>query len=198
MVSSDREPASASAWTVSALGRRHRRAARGVSELQLEFGRHIRASFQRWQFFQGNQAQIVKKGFGGGEQRGPPGCFTLPDDFDPAALFERLDDRARHRDAADFLDIPTRHRLPVRNDRKGLEHGPRVTGRPLGVQAFQVGPHQRCTLEAPAGGQRDKFHAAPVPVAAQFIKQRAHRIGPDFIVEQTTQFGQRQGLLCRQ
>ena len=41
-------------------------------------------------------------------------------------------------DAADVFDVAARHRLAVGDDRQRLEHGARVLGRLLGVQAVEV------------------------------------------------------------
>jgi hypothetical protein len=157
--------------------------------------RQLSGGPERRQLFERAQAQVIEELACGGKQGRPAGRLAVADGLDPAAVFQRLEHLRGHGDAADLLDVAARHRLAVRNDGQRLEHRARVPGRLFRVQAIQVGPHGGGALEPPAAGQRNQFDAAPRPLAAQLVEQRAHGVGVQFIGKQPPQFGQRHGLL---
>src|SRR3546814_13927932 len=89
---------------------------------------------------------------GGAEQLRAAGDVAVADDADPLALFQRLDDVAVHRDAADLLDPATGDRLAVGDQGQGFERGAGVFGLALGPQPRHPGVHVLLDLVAPAGG----------------------------------------------
>src|SRR5690606_27664826 len=103
---------------------------------------------QRRQLVEGSQAEVVQEAPGGAEQGRPAEDFLVADDLDPAPLLERLDDAGRDGYPADLLDVPPGDRLPVGDDREGLERGPRVARRALVAQPLQVAGEFRPGLEA--------------------------------------------------
>src|SRR3546814_17191942 len=92
---------------------RHRLAGLAV-ELQLwvEFAEILQLR-QRRQFIQALEAEVVEEALGGAEQLRAAGDVAVADDADPLALFQRLDDVAVHRDAADLLHLPAGARQSV-------------------------------------------------------------------------------------
>src|SRR3546814_7815406 len=94
---------------------------------------------QRRQFVQALEAEVVEEALGGAEQLRAAGDAAVADDADPLALFQRLDDVAVHRDAADLLDLATGDRLAVGDQGPGFERGAGVFGLALGPQPRHPG-----------------------------------------------------------
>src|SRR3546814_281726 len=92
---------------------RHRLAGLAVElQLRVEFAEILQLR-QRRQFVQALEAEVVEEALGGAEQLRAAGDVAVADDADPLALFQRLDDVAVHRDAADLLDLAAGDRLAV-------------------------------------------------------------------------------------
>ena len=126
---------------------------------------------------------------------GRPGRVAMADGLDPAAILELLDDLAAHHHAADVLDVAARDRLAVGDDGQRLEHGARVLGRLLGMQAVEELAQLRAALEAPARGDGDQLDAAAAPLAHQLVEHRAQRVRADLVIEQVAHRTQRQRLI---
>jgi hypothetical protein len=119
----------------------------------------------------------------------------VADDFDPAPVFELLQDQRIDGHAADVFHVTARHRLAVGDDGQRFQHGPRVLGRLFGVQAVEVLAHLRAALEAPAAGDVHQFDPALGPVVLKVREQRLDGVGSQFVVEQDAQLANRQRLL---
>ena len=99
-------------------------------------GRHGRVTLgEQGQLVQGGQAQIVQKLAGGGKQAGTAHRFAVANDFNPATVFQLLDDLRADGHAPDVFHVSPGDRLTVGNDGQGLQHGAGVFGGLFGVQA---------------------------------------------------------------
>jgi hypothetical protein len=101
------------------------RCCRSESQLRVEF-LDIADLRQRRQFVERLQHEIVQEALGGAEQFGLAGNIAIADHANPLTFLERLDDVRRNGNAADLLDLATRDRLTVGNQRKRLEQGSRI------------------------------------------------------------------------
>src|SRR5688572_16191812 len=134
---------------------------RGAFELQLRLQFADVLELRQWrQLVQALEAEVVEEALGRAEQRRLAGYVAVADDADPLALFQRLDDVAVDRDAADLLDLAARDRLAVGDQGQGFQCGAGVAGLPLGPQARDPGVHVGLDLEAEARGHFDEFDAA--------------------------------------
>ena len=77
----------------------------------------------------------------------------MADHADPLALFQRLDDVAVDRHAADLFDLAAGDRLAIGDQRQRFQRGAGVLGLALGPQARDPGVHVGLDLEAEAGGE---------------------------------------------
>ena len=82
------------------------------------------------------QPQVVEELLGGGKQRGAPYGFAVAHNFNPATIFELVNDLAVDGDATNVFHIATRARLAPSDDGQGFECGTGVTMRFFGVQAL--------------------------------------------------------------
>ena len=94
----------------------------------------------------------------------------MTDRVDPAALLERLDHRRRHRDAADVLDVAAGHRLPVRDDRQRLHHGPRIARRPAPDSTARG-----TSASSRGSGIASRSRSASAPAPARSSRRRVPR-----------------------
>src|SRR5207253_3595808 len=151
----------------------------GVHQLGL-----LRGAFEHGELVERLEAQVVEELARRGVQRGTPRCLAMANDLDPAAVLQLLEDLRVDRDAADFFHVAARRGLAVRDDRQRFQHGARVLGRLLGMQAVEVFPHLRPALEAPARGDLHQLDAALLPVVLQLREQRLDGVGAELGVEQ--------------
>ncbi len=152
--------------------------------------------FQRRQFVQRAQAEVVEKLPRGAEQRRASGRVAMADDLDPSAVLQGLHDLGRHGHAAYVLDVAPGHRLAPGHDGQRFHHGAGVLGRLLGIEPFQVALHAGTTLEAPPARQLHQLQAAVGPVVLQCLQQPAQRAVVELLIvpEQLAHFGQLHGL----
>src|SRR5687767_731382 len=117
------------------------------------------------------------------------GHFAVSDNANPAALGQRADDVRIDGHAAHVLDLATRDRLTVGNERERLEQGARVPSRPLLPEPRQshgkILPH----LKPEAAGHFDKFHGTPFAVVRDRDERLSHlsRVGPLELLEDLAQ-----------
>ncbi|CUI50061.1 Uncharacterised protein [Achromobacter sp. 2789STDY5608621] len=148
--------------------------------------------FQRGQFIQRAQAEVIEELARGAEQGRTAGRVAVADDFDPAPVLQRLHDVRRHGHAADVLDIAARHRLAPGHNGQGFHHRAGILGRLLGIEPFQIALHVRAALEPPPRRQLHQLQAAIGPVVLQRFQQRAQGAVVELFIipEQLAHFGQ--------
>src|SRR5207249_9906523 len=82
------------------------------------------------------------------------------------------------------------------DDREGFEHGTRVAGRFVRMNALEEFLVRGARLEAPAARGRHELDTAVLPRLAQLFEQPADRVCADIFVEYLAQLRDRKGLLC--
>jgi hypothetical protein len=152
---------------------------------------------QRRQFLQRTQPEVVEKYSRGGVKGRPARGLPMTHGVDPAAVLQRLDNLAGHRDPADVFDVAARDRLAVRDDRQGFHHRPRVARRLFGRQLLEVGLKIGAGLEAPAARYVHQLDRASAPVLAQLLEQILQDVRADFLREQALEIHQGARLLGR-
>ncbi len=155
---------------------------------------------ERRQLVEALEAEVIKEASRGAEQGGAARHVAVADYADPLALFQRLDDVAAHRHAANLLDLAAGDRLAVGNERKGFERGAGVAGLALGPQAGDPAMHLGPDLVAEAGRDFDQLHAARLAVGLQLRDRRLDGARRRRLVlrKQLAQLRQRQRLVGRQ
>ena len=96
----------------------------------------------------------------GAQQLRTPGHLAMAHDPDPAALGQGLDDIRVHGDTADVLDLATRDRLAVGDQRERLQQRARVLRRAFLPQPRDRSRQRRSHLHAQAAGHFDELDAA--------------------------------------
>src|SRR5471030_3466078 len=142
---------------------------------------HIADLLQRRQLGQRIQTQVIEELLGRAQQGRAADDVAITDGVDPAAVFQHLDRLRIDGNAAYFLDVAARHRLPVGDDGQRFQRRARVAARLFRVQPVEIHFHFRPALEAPARRQTDHFDTLADPVATQFFQQLLDGIGADAV-----------------
>src|SRR3954454_7518045 len=150
---------------------------------------------ERRQLLERAQAKVVEELARGRVERRTAGRLAMAYRVDPAASLQRLDDLRRDGDAADVLDVPARHRLPVGDDGERLHHRARVARRLFRVEALDVRLELDGGLESPAARHVHQLARAPLPLFGQLRQQISQRVGAQIAAEQALELGQTERLL---
>ena len=142
----------------------------GERQLRVEFAEILQRR-QRRQLVEALQAEVIEEALGGAQQFRTARHVAMADDPDPFALFQRLDDVAADRHAADLFDLAAGDRLAVGDDRQRFQRRAGVFGLAFGPQPRDPGVDIGLHLEAIAGGGFRQFDAAAFAGGAQ-IGQR--------------------------
>src|SRR5690606_2039440 len=86
---------------------------------------------ERRQILELPEPEVVEKLLGRTEHRRLSGHIAMTDHSNPVALHQRADDVRADCDAANFLDLGTRDRLPIRDQRERLEQCAGISRSPL-------------------------------------------------------------------
>src|SRR5690606_22553118 len=143
-------------------------------------------------FVERSQTEIIEKAARRSQQGRSPRRIAIAPRFDTAPIFEGTDDLGRDCDAADVLDVPTRHGLPPRDDGERFEHGTRIARRFFRVQAPQVTLHVGTALEAPAAGDLHQFEPPFLPVELQCSQMAADVVPGNRVFEEAAQISDRE------
>ena len=81
----------------------------------------------------------------------------MPDDLDPSAVFQLLQNLGIDRDAANVFHVAPGHGLPISNDGQSLHHRPCVLGWFLGIESVQEDANLGAALKTPTCGNRYQF-----------------------------------------
>ena len=153
----------------------------------LEFG-------ERRQVVQRLQAEVVEELAGSAEQLRMARHVAMPDDANPVALHQGLQDVRVHRHAAHGLDLGTGNRLSIGNQREGLEQGTRIALRALGPETADLGREVGTHLDADAARRLLDLDATTLVGGHQRVDRGAQGVllGTRGLLEKLREFGQRQ------
>ena len=155
-----------------------------------------RRAAQFRQLVQCLQTQIVQKLPRGGQQGWPPQRFAVAHGFNPATIFQLLDDQAVHRNPPYVFNVTPRDWLAIGNDGHGLQRGACIPWRFFRRHALQIRPHLRARLETPARGHLHQLDPSGLPLLLQFQQQGLQRFVAQHILKQKAKIAQWQRLHC--
>lgn len=166
-----------------------------VAELKF-LGRRF---LQIGQLCQAFETQIIQKFLRCSKERRSSRRLPPAHGFDPSAVLKLLEKLRGERDAADFLDVASRHRLPVGNDGKRFHRGAGVAGRALLLETREPGHGSGRRAEAPAAvSELLEPHAAVFPEALERLELLTDRLRGRPVIEKTPHLPDGQGLSGRE
>ena len=153
---------------------------------------------KRRQLIERAQSKIIEETSGRSQQLGVSRYISMPHHPNPLALHQGFDDVRVDRDATNRLDLGTRDRLSVGDERQRLEQRPRILLRPLRPKTTHLARVSLTNLNPPAARGLAKLDPALRVIGRKPLERRVDLLffGSCALIEKLADFIDRQRLAC--